>query len=132
MEAKKQAVKVERPSSTGRKSPYNRSERSPTNRVQLIEPINVAPGKIIQDVKDRIRHLDRSTEDLRKTIEQMDSYNLKKRQKITLIQKQNQKGVSDEQELYRDLATYESYFGEKDHERVGLALVSIQRRIKAS
>jgi hypothetical protein len=85
VEATKQAVKLERQFSTGRKSPYNRSERSPTNKVQLIEPINVAPGKIIQDVKDRIRHLNRNTDDLRKTIEQMDSYNLKKRQKTTLI-----------------------------------------------
>ena len=49
-----------------------------------------------------------------------------------MIEKKNDKGMSDEQELYRDLATYESYFSEKDHERVGLALTSIQRRIKAS
>ena len=85
VETKKQPVKLERPSSSGRKSPYNRSDRSPTSRLQLFEPINVAPGKIIQDVKDQIRHLNKNTEDLRKTMEQMDEQSLKKRQKISLI-----------------------------------------------
>jgi hypothetical protein len=64
--------------------------------------------------------------------EDIELQNVKKKHKRVLLEKMNEKGISDEQELYRDLATYESYFGEKDHERVGLALVSIQRRIKAS
>ena len=65
-------------------------------------------------------------------IADMDLLNSKKLQKRGLVEKQNEKGDSDKQELYRDLATYEICFSEKDHERVCLALSSIQRRIKAS
>jgi hypothetical protein len=49
-----------------------------------------------------------------------------------LIEKAAAKAKADMLELMRDLSTYESNFGIKDYEALGLSLTSVQRRIKAT